>query len=166
MASICPSTRCSSPKVTTCSTASKTFSHEVGNDSAVSFQESFRAQRARNSMYARVSVRLAVTPRNLLDDNRLAMPAIDPAHGVQQEDQKAPEGNELEPALGELIVSTPRLMTARTDRFRPFARTDRDLDAPAIGSETGPMINESRKAVTTICSENNYSRTSGTPFCA
>jgi hypothetical protein len=37
-------------QVTTCSTASKTFSQEVRNASAVSFQESLRAQRARKSM--------------------------------------------------------------------------------------------------------------------
>src|ERR1044072_860832 len=36
MASIWPRVRCSSPKVMTCSTASKTFSHEVWNASAVS----------------------------------------------------------------------------------------------------------------------------------
>ena len=44
------SRRCASPKVTTCSTASKTFSHEVWNASAVSFHERRRAQRARNSI--------------------------------------------------------------------------------------------------------------------
>src|SRR6476660_8468821 len=44
------STRCSRPQVTTCSTASKTLSQEVRNAAAVSFQESRRAQRARNSM--------------------------------------------------------------------------------------------------------------------
>jgi hypothetical protein len=50
MASIWPSTRCWSPKVTTCSTASKTFSHEVRNASAVSFHDRRPAQRARNNM--------------------------------------------------------------------------------------------------------------------
>src|SRR5438445_7439007 len=43
MASIWPRTRCSSPKATTCSTASKTFSHEVRNASAVSFHDRGRA---------------------------------------------------------------------------------------------------------------------------
>ena len=50
MASIWPRTRCSRPQVTTCSTASKTLSQEVRNASAVSFQDSRRAQRARKSM--------------------------------------------------------------------------------------------------------------------
>jgi hypothetical protein len=40
----------SRPQVTTCSTASKTLSQDVRNDSAVSFQESRRAQRARKSI--------------------------------------------------------------------------------------------------------------------
>jgi hypothetical protein len=43
-------------QVTTCSTASKTLSQEVRNTSAVSFQDSRRAQRARNSMLADVDL--------------------------------------------------------------------------------------------------------------
>src|SRR6185295_16131720 len=58
IASIWSSARCSSPKVTTCSTASKTLSQEVRKASAVSFHDSRRAQRAKKSMYALVSVRL------------------------------------------------------------------------------------------------------------
>ena len=59
VASIAPSLRCSSPQVTTCSTAS----NEVRKASAVSFQDSRRA------------------PRNFLDDDRLTPPAIDTPHG-------------------------------------------------------------------------------------
>jgi len=78
--------------VTTCSTASKTFSHEVRKAWAVSFQESRRAQRARNSMYALVNVALAVAPRNFLDDDRLTAAAIDAPHGIEQKNQEAQKG--------------------------------------------------------------------------
>ena len=50
MATMGPRVRCSSPQATTNSTAWQTFSHEVWKDTAVSFQESFLAQWARNSM--------------------------------------------------------------------------------------------------------------------
>jgi hypothetical protein len=56
MASIRHSTRCSSPKAATFSTASKTFCHDVSKASAVSFHERRQAQRAKNNMYARVKV--------------------------------------------------------------------------------------------------------------
>ena len=59
---------------------------------------------------------LAVTPRNLLDDDGFAAAAIDAPHRIQQKHQKAPEGDELETALGELVVSGGGLMAARTNR--------------------------------------------------
>jgi len=44
--------------------------------------------------------------------NTLTLRAIDAPHGVKQKNQKAPERNELETALGELIVSGGGLMAA------------------------------------------------------
>src|ERR1035437_2176303 len=49
MASIWPRVRCSRPQVTRCSTASKTFSQEVRNAAAVSFQERRRDRPARSA---------------------------------------------------------------------------------------------------------------------
>jgi hypothetical protein len=63
-------------------------------------------------MYARVSVRFPSPHGNFLDDDRLAVAANDAPHGVKQKDQKPPERNELETALGELIVTGRRLMAA------------------------------------------------------
>ena len=104
---------------------------------------------------------LAVTPGHFLDDDCLTTAAIDATHGIQQKNQKAPKGNELETALGELIVSGGRLMAARTNRGGTFARTHRNLNTLMIGAETCMLINESRKAVTAVCSENTYSEVSG-----
>src|SRR5580693_1138442 len=53
MARIAPRTRCSSPQVTRYSTASWTLSQEVRNSSAVSFQESLRAQCPRKCICTR-----------------------------------------------------------------------------------------------------------------
>src|SRR5664279_227789 len=100
------SLRCSSPKVTTCSTASKTFSHEVRKASAVSFNESRRAQRARNNMYARACCR----PTELL---RRRPPHSDGNRRVawnKAEKPESPKRNELKTPFGELIIAGGRLM--------------------------------------------------------
>ena len=55
---------------------------------------------------------LSIAPRHFLDDDGLATAAIDAPHGVQQKNQESPERNELETALGELIVTGRRLMAA------------------------------------------------------
>jgi hypothetical protein len=62
-----------------------------------------------------VKVRLPVAPRDLLDDHGRAAAAIDAAHGVEQEDEKSPQRDELETPLGKLIVAGRRLMAAGAD---------------------------------------------------
>jgi hypothetical protein len=93
---------------------------------------------------------LAIAPGNLLDDDGMAPRTIHAPHGVQQEHHKAPEGNEFETALGELVVSRSRLLAAGTDGPGSFARTDRDFDALVIGAEAGPLINKSLEVVAAI----------------
>src|ERR1051325_7005862 len=66
------------------------------------------------------------------------------------EKPKSPERNELEAALGELVVSRSGLVTAGTNRFRPLARPHRDFDTLVIGAEAGLLINETRKTMTTV----------------
>jgi hypothetical protein len=88
-----------------------------------------------------------IAPRNFFHHDRLATPAIDAPHRVKQKNQKSPERNELETALGELVVSGGRLMAARTNGGRPLARTHGDLNALVIGTETGLPVNESGKTV-------------------
>jgi len=65
---------------------------------------------------------LAVAPWNFFNNDCLAVAAIDTPHGIHQKDQKAPEGNELETALGELIVSRSGLMAAGTIAREPLRR--------------------------------------------
>jgi len=54
--------------------------------------------------------------------------------------------NELESPFGELIVTAPRLMAARTDRRRTFARTHGNLNSLVIGTEGGLLVNETRES--------------------
>jgi hypothetical protein len=56
-------------------------------------------------------VMLAVAPGNFFDSHA-ATAAVDPPHGIQEEDQKASERNELEPLGGKLIVTRGTLVTA------------------------------------------------------
>jgi len=86
----------------------------------------------------------------LLDDDCLATAAIDAPHRVEQKNQKTPKRNELETALGKLIVSRGRLVATRTHRCRTFARSHGDLNALVIGTEAGPLVNESGKPMTAI----------------
>ena len=57
----------------------------------------------------------AVAPGDFLDGHYAAAAAVDPPHGVQQEDEKSPQRDELKAPLGELVVAGRRLMRARTD---------------------------------------------------
>jgi hypothetical protein len=93
---------------------------------------------------------LAIAPGHFLDDDGLTTAAIDATHRRKRKSQKALKRNELETAPGELIVSGGRLMAARTNRRRTFARTHGDFDALVIGTETGLLLNESRKVVATV----------------
>src|SRR5689334_22071513 len=85
---------------------------------------------------------LAIAPGHFLDDDCLTTAAIDATHGIKQKNQKTPKWNELETALGELIISGGRLMAARTNRCRALARTHRDLNTLLIGAETGLLVNK------------------------
>src|ERR1700722_3379502 len=93
---------------------------------------------------------LAIAPGHFLDDDCLTTAAIDATHGIKQKNQKAPKGNELETALGQLIVSGGRLMAARTNCRRTFARPHCNFNTLMIGAETGLLVNKPRKAVTAV----------------
>jgi hypothetical protein len=54
---------------------------------------------------------LAVTPGHLLD-HHAATAALDAAHTVEKENQQPPEGNELEPTFGQVVVTWRRLVAA------------------------------------------------------
>src|SRR5688500_153504 len=93
---------------------------------------------------------LPVAPRNLLDHDRLTAAAIDTPHRVQQKNQKSPEGNELDAALGQLVVAGGGLVGSRTTGPGAFARAHGNPDTVVIGTEPGLVVNEFRKTVSGI----------------
>ena len=93
---------------------------------------------------------LAVAPGNFLDDHRFATAAIDAPHGVQQEDQKPPERDEVVTPLGELIITGRWLVAAGTNRRRTLARTHRDFDALVIGTEVSMLVNETPEMMAAV----------------
>jgi len=49
----------------------------------------------------------AVAPGNFFDSHNAATATVDAPHGVQKEDEKPPQGNELKAPFGELVVTGP-----------------------------------------------------------
>ena len=92
----------------------------------------------------------AVAPRNFFDDDGAATTAIDAPHGVEQKDEKSPQGDELKAPFGKLIVAGRRLMAARADRRRALARPHGDFDALVVRTEPGAMIDKSPKAMAAV----------------
>ena len=92
---------------------------------------------------------LAIAPGNLLY-HHAAIPAVDPPHAVQQENQKAPQRNELEASLGKMIVTGRRLVAPRADRRRALPGPDVHFDAFLIGCEAGVLVDESPMAMAVV----------------
>jgi hypothetical protein len=49
----------------------------------------------------------AIAPGNFFDGDNAAAATVDPPHGVQKEDEKPPQENELKVSFGELFVTGP-----------------------------------------------------------
>lgn len=92
----------------------------------------------------------AVAPGDFLDEDGAATATIDAPHGVQEEDEKSPERDELEAPLGELVVTGRGLMTARTDGGRTLAWPYRYLDTLLVRTEPGLLVNKSPEAVAAV----------------
>ena len=92
----------------------------------------------------------AMAPGDFFDDDGLTVAASDAPHGVQEEDQEAPERDEFETPLGELIVTGGRLVATGTNGGRTFAWANSDFNASVIGTEAGLLINEAWEMMAVI----------------
>src|SRR5215467_6376265 len=92
----------------------------------------------------------AVAPGNFLHDHGAAATAIHAAHCVEEEDQKSPQGDELETAFGELVVTRCRQMTARADGRRTTAGTHGDFDALLVGTEAGMLVDKAPEMMAAV----------------
>ena len=79
-----------------------------------------------------------------------AAATIDAPHGVQQEDEKSPQGNELKAPFGELVVTGRRLMAARADCGRTLARSHGHFDALLVGTEVGVLVDKSSETMAAV----------------
>jgi hypothetical protein len=92
---------------------------------------------------------LAIAPGNLLDQDA-TIPAINAAHAVEQKNQKTPQGDELEAALGEMIVPRRRAMAPGTDGRRSLSRSDVHFDAFVVGSKASVLVDKSAMMMAVI----------------
>src|SRR3954454_24279560 len=70
--------------------------------------------------------------RNFFNDDSPAAAAIDAAHGVQQEDQESPQGNELKTPFAQLIITGRGLMAACGDDAHRSS-VDGHVDGAGVG---------------------------------
>jgi hypothetical protein len=85
---------------------------------------------------------LAIAPGNLLDHDA-TISAVDTSHTVEQENQKTPQGDELEAPLGEMIVTGRGLVAPRANRRRALPRPNVHFDAFLVRTEASLMIDKS-----------------------
>src|ERR1035437_1699113 len=93
---------------------------------------------------------LPIAPRNLFNQHRATMAALDAAHTVKEKDQSSPEGDEFEAPLGKVIVARRRLVAPGADRRRSGPRPDVHLDAFLVGAETSMLVDESPMVVAVV----------------
>jgi hypothetical protein len=92
---------------------------------------------------------LAIAPGNFLDHDA-TVPAINASHAVEQENQKTPQGDELEAALGEMIVSRRRSVAPGADSCRSLPRSDLHFNAFVVGSKAGLLVDKSAMMMAVI----------------
>ena len=96
----------------------------------------------------------AVGPGHFLDDYAAGL-TVDAAHAIEEEDQVAPDRNELELAIGEMVVTGRRAVTARTDGSGTDSGADADFQTTVIWAETDVLIDEAREAMALIEKRDN-----------
>src|SRR5207244_10248900 len=92
---------------------------------------------------------LPIAPGNLLDQHT-TIPAVDAPHAVQQENQKAPQRNELEAALRKMIVTRCGLVRPRADRRRALPRSHVLFDASLVAADADVWGSHSPVAMTSV----------------
>jgi hypothetical protein len=102
------------------------------------------------------------TPWNFFDHDP-ALLAIDPSHAIDQENQIAPESDELEQSRrGRLVVAGRGLMTARANGSGSFPRSHRDKDRLLVFGETGLLVDKSRDGMALIQNSGKAHELTGT----
>src|SRR5580698_2790917 len=97
------------------------------------------------------SVCVCRRPRELLRHSHNAAAAtVDAPHGVQKEDEKPPQRNELKAPFGELVVTGRRQMAARADCGRTLARSHGHFDTLLVGTEVGVLVDKTPETMAAV----------------
>ena len=92
----------------------------------------------------------AGTPRHLFGQHA-GLSAVDPPHAVDQEDQIAPEADELKAARrARMVVAGRGLMAARAYGSGSFPGPDRDQDGLPIFGEGGLTVYKPRNGMALV----------------
>ena len=92
----------------------------------------------------------AVAPGNFFDSHNAAAATVDAPHGVQKEDEKPLQGNELKAPFGELVVTGRRQMAARADCGRTRARSHGHFDTLLVGTEVGVLVDKTSETMAAV----------------
>ena len=95
-------------------------------------------------------MRFAVAPGNFFDSHNAATAAVDAPHGVQKEDEKPPQGNELKAPFGKLVVTGRGQMATRADCGRTLARSHDHFDTLLVGAEVGVLVDKTSEAMAVV----------------
>ena len=79
-----------------------------------------------------------------------SLPVVDAPHGVQKEDEKPPQGNELKAPFGELVVTGRRQMAARADCGRTLSRSHGYFDALFVRTEVGALVDKTPETMAAV----------------
>ena len=71
-------------------------------------------------------------------------------HGVKEEDEKPPQGNELEAPFAELIVTGRRQMAGRANYGRTLARPYGHFEALLVGTEVGVLVDKTPETMAAV----------------
>ena len=90
------------------------------------------------------SCAFAVAPGNFFDSHNATAATVDAPHGVQKEDEKTPQGDELKAPFGELVVTGRRQMAARADCGRTLHG---HFDTLLVGTEVGVLVDKTSETM-------------------
>jgi hypothetical protein len=92
---------------------------------------------------------LPIAPGNLLD-HYATIPAVNAPRAVQQKNQKAPQRDELEAALGKMIVTRCRLVAPEQTAFEPLRGRTSTSMLFLIGCKAGMLVDEFPMAMAVV----------------
>ena len=89
-------------------------------------------------------------PQSFFDSHNAAAATVDAPHGVQKEDEKPPQGNELKAPFDEVVVTGRGQMAARADSGGTLPRSHGHFDALLVGTEVGVLVDKTSETMAAV----------------